>query len=106
MSVSYSSRFGYGYIVERNEYRNLSDKLRHEFQESEYALAIDGWDIDGSTYFFGLIINAADPSGYFMVPAVISYDHEQFLEMMNEFKILFPNRASYMPRQYVLSCVD
>lgn len=106
MSVSYSSRFGYGYIVERNEYRNLPDTLRHKFQESEYALAIDGWDIDGSTYFFGLISNTADSSGYFMIPAVVSYDHEQFMEMMDEFKALFPKRESYVPHQYVLSCID
>ena len=106
MSVSYSSRLGYGYIVERHEYCNLSDELRHKFQESEYAFAIDGWNTDGSTYFFGLIINTADPSDYFMIPAVISYDHEQFIKMMDEFKALFPERESYMPRQYVLSCID
>ena len=106
MSVSYSSRLGYGYIVERNGYRNLPDKLRHKFQESEYALAIDGWDIDGSTYFFGLVINTADPSGYFMVPTVISYDHDKLIEMMDEYKSYFPNQEFYMPHQYVLSCVD
>ena len=106
MSVRYSSRLGYGFIVKRREYRELSNKKFKQFQESDYAFAIDGWNPDNSIYFFGLMISLANPGGYFMVPSVTSYDHDKFMEMMNEYKSYFPYQESYMPHNYVLSCVD
>ena len=106
MSVRYSSRMGYGFIVKRQEYREFSEEKFHEFQRSDYAFAIDGWDPDNSTYFFGFMINSADPSEYFMIPSVVSYDHNKFMEMMDEYKSFFPDQESYIPHQYVLSCVD
>lgn len=108
MSVHYSSRLGYGFIVQRQEYREFPEEKFHEFQRSDYAFAIDGWDPDNSTYFFGFMMNAADPSEYFMIPSVIfSYDHDdKLMKMIDEYKSLFPGKDSYMPHNYVLSCVD
>ena len=103
MSVSYSSRMGYGFIIERYE---LPKEKFKQFQESNYAFAIDGWDPDNSTYFFGFITDAADPGEYFIIPPVTSYDHDKFIKMMNEYKSYFPNQESYMPHNYVFSCID
>ena len=106
MSVSYSSRLGYGFIVKRQEYRELPKEKLEQFQESDYAFAIDGWDPDNSTYFFGLMIWRADPSGYFRVPPVTPYSHEDLMKMIDEYKSFFPGKEPYMPHNYVLSCVD
>ena len=106
MAVDYSSRMGYGFIIQRKEYRKLPEEKFKQFQESDYAFVIDGWDPDNSTYFFGLIMKVADPGGYFMIPSINSYDHKKFMEMMDEYKSYFPNQESYMPHNYVLSCVD
>ena len=106
MRVRYSSRLGYGFIVKRREYRELSNEKFKQFQESDYAFAIDAWDPDNSIYFFGLMMDTADSSEYFMVLPVASYDHDKFMEMMNEYKSYFPYQESYMPHSYVLSCVD
>lgn len=106
MSVHYSSRLGYGFIVKRREYRELSNEKFKQFQESNYAFAIDAWDPDNSTYFFGLMIWHADPSEYFMVPPVTPYPHEKLMEMIDEYKSFFPYQESYIPHNYVLSCVD
>ena len=103
MSVNYSSRMGYGFIV---KYHELPIERFEQFQESDYAFAIDAWDPDNSIYFFGLMMNAADPGEYFMIPPVTSYNHEQFIEMMDEYKSFFPNKKSYMPHSYILSCID
>ena len=106
MSVQYSSRLGYGFIVQRQEYRDFPKEKFNQFQESDYAFAIDGWDPDNSTYFFGLMIWRADPSGYFMVPPVTPYPHEELIKMIDEYKSFFPGKEPYMPHNYVLSCVD
>jgi len=106
MSVRYSSRLGYGFIVQRQEYREFPEEKFHEFQRSLYAFAIDGWDPDNSTYFFGLMIWHADPSEYFMVPPVTPYPHEKLMDMIDEYKSWFPDKDSYMPHNYVLSCID
>ena len=106
MAVHYNSRMGYGFIVKRQEYRKLPEEKFNQFQESDYALAIDAWNPDTSTYFFGLMMNEADPNEYFMIPSVVSYNHDEFMEMMDEYKSLFPDKESYMPHNYVLSCVD
>lgn len=106
MSVHYSSRLGYGFIVQRQEYREFPEEKFKRFQESDYAFAIDGWDPDNSTYFFGLIIWHADPSEYFMVRPVTPYPHGELMKMIDEYKSFFPNQKSYMPHNYVLSCVD
>ena len=106
MSVRCSSRLGYGFTVKRQEYRELSNEKFDEFQRSDYAFAINAWDPDTSTYFFGLMIDTADPSEYFMVPPVTPYPHEELIKMIDEYKSLFPNKESYMPHNYVLSCVD
>lgn len=103
MSVCYSSRMGYGFIVKCHE---LPTEKLEQFQESDYAFAIDAWDPDNSVYFFGLMMNAAEPGEYFMIPPVTSYNHEKFIEMMDEYKSFFPNQKSYMPHSYVLSCID
>lgn len=52
------------------------------------------------------MMNAADPSEYFMVPPVTPYPHEKLMEMIDEYKSFFPYQESYMPHNYVLSCVD
>ena len=106
MYVHYSSRLGYGFIVQRQEYRELPEEKFEQFQESDYAFAIDGWDPDNSTYFFGLMMDAAAPGKYFIIPPVTSYDHNKFMKMMDEYKSYFPDQKSYMPHNYVLSCVD
>ena len=106
MSVHYSSRLGYGFIVQRQEYRELPEEKFHEFQRSDYAFAIDGWDPDNSTYFFGLIIWHADPGEYFRVQPVTLYSHEDLMKMIDEYKSFFPGKEPYMPHNYVLSCVD
>jgi len=103
MSVSYSSRMGYGFIVERHE---LPKEKIKQFQGSNYAFAIDGWDPDNSTYFFGFITDTADPGEYFIIPPVTSYDHDKFMKMMDEYKSYFPNQEFYMPHNYVFSCID
>ena len=106
MSVCYSSRMGYGFIVKHQEYRELPKEKLEQFQESDYTFAIDGWDPDNSIYFFGLMMKAADPGEYFMISSITSYDHDKFMEMMDEYKSYFPNQKSYIPHNYVLSCVD
>ena len=106
MSVHYSSELGYGFIVQRQEYRELSEEKFHEFQRSAYAFAIDAWDPDNSTYFFGLMTLHADPSEYFRVPPVTPYSHEDLIKMIDEYKSFFPGKEPYMPHSYVLSCVD
>lgn len=41
MRVHYNSRMGYGFIVKRREYRELSNEKFNQFQESDYAFALD-----------------------------------------------------------------
>ena len=94
MSVHCSSRLGYGFIVKRQEYRELSNEKFDEFHLLNYVFAINAFDPDTFTYFCGLIIDNADLSEYFMVLPVASYDHDKFMEMMDEYKSYFPYQES------------
>lgn len=105
MSVSYSTRFGYGFVISYNEYKDLDKDKMILFQESDYALRLDGWSYT-SDYFFGIEIKSVEPGQYLMIPPVTPYVHDEFMDALKEFKDIFPNRKDYIPHNYVLSCVD
>ena len=105
MSVNYSATLGYGFLIDSNECVNMPDEKYEAFVESEYYLCIDAY-CDNPTIFFGLTIFNLDPGEAANVPNIRKYDHKKFTEMMDEFKLYFPNRSDYLPRDYIMSCID
>ena len=110
MSVNYSTRLGYGFIVHKDKldalYQKGGEELLSEFQENDYALAVDGWRPDTSDYFFGLVKYSLDPGEVASVPNVRNIPHEKFREMMDEYKHFFPDEKCYVPHDFILSCID
>ena len=103
---TYNTRYGYGFIIPHEDYCYFDEDKINQLQNSDFTFIIDSWYPDISTYFFGIILGYADPGEYIMIPSVPLYDHNKFTKMMQEFKTFFPGREFYVPRHYILSCVD
>ena len=106
MSVSYTTRFGYGFQVSQKEVKQMTEEKLQAFQESDYALSLNGWEPDTCNYFFGILQGFVDPGYMVEVPTRRNYNHEEFMEMLEEFKSYFPDRKEYVPRDYILACID
>lgn len=104
MSVDYRAIYGYGFCVSNKEVATLSDKLYDEFVDSIFTHRTDY--IYGETeYFFGLSLCSAEPGYMFALPAVDNYAHEDFMQMMKEFKHFFPQRKTSEIKHYLINQV-
>ena len=108
MSISRSATLGYGFMVhadELEEMRKRDAASYEDFIDSDYVIRLNGYT-DVSSYFFGLAIFSLDEGEAASVPNVRTYDHEKYSEMMEQFKRYCPNRTTYLPKDYILFCVD
>ncbi len=108
MSVDRSASLGYGFIVHADELELMKERdaaLYNDFVDSDYAVRLDGY-ASSSSYFFGLVIFSLDEGEAASVPNVRTYNHEKYFEMMEQFKRYCPNRTIYLPKDYILFCVD
>jgi hypothetical protein len=105
MSIAYSARVGYGFLVDLDEQHQMTDEVFEEFVDSDFAVRIDGY-ADTSKYFFGLTKFSLDPGEAVSIPTKREYDPVKFSNMLNEFKYFCPNRDNYVPKDYVIFSVD
>ena len=108
MSVNYSAKLGYGFTVHADELEWMEERgveLYENFIDSEFTVRLNGY-VDYPDYFFGLIIFSLDEGEAASVPNVRTYDREKYAKMMKQFKQYCPNRTTYLPKDYVLFCVD
>lgn len=108
MSVKYTTRLGYGFILTKTEYGWLSDEKFEEFIDHDLTHILDGYDPDSDApYFFGLSVISLDPGQYCSIPndRHFLYTHQEIIEMLQEFKKFFPDLKDH-PRDYVISCID
>lgn len=108
MSISRSASLGYGFMVHADELELMKERdvaLYDDFVDSDYVVRLNGY-ADVSSYFFGLVIFSLDEGEAASVPNVRTYDREKYSEMMEQFKRYCPNRTTYLPKDYILFCVD
>ena len=105
MSVYYSARLGYGFVVEQNELQWMEDhNIIDDFFDSSYVCVIDGYS-SVPKYFFGITRFALDPGEIASVP--INYRHNEHLfDMIDEFRRCCPNRQNYIPKDYIFCSID
>lgn len=104
MSVGYSAKLGYGFLIDSNECCSMPDEKYEQLVDSEFFTTVDSY-CDNPLIFFGLIMFNLDPGEAASIPVVRQYDHDKFSQMMDEYKDLFPNRKGF-PRDYLLACVN
>ena len=108
MSVNRSAKLGYGFMVHDDELEWMEERgmaLYDSFVESDYAVRLDGY-ANPSPYFFGLTIFSLDEGEAAAIPNVRSYDRQKYAEMVKQFKQFCPNRTTYLPKDYILFCID
>ena len=110
MSVRYSTRIGYGFYIPYEEIREVfgeDENLYNEFQENDYAMAIDAYNPDTSDYFFGIEYITLDPGDICNIPVYHNFLTSGVVsDMIDEFKKFFPNHKDMMCHDWVLSCID
>ena len=109
MSVDYCTRLYYGYKVTKQMLGDLyyrDENLYEEFQESDWAMAVDAWAPDSSNYVFGIQQGFIEPGGVIEVPTRRNYTREDFDKMTSEYKRFFPNEKDYICRDYIVACID
>ena len=104
MSVIYSTRIGYGYIIPFEEYKKLSNM--EDFCENDFAIPIDSWDPEFTDYFFGILTNYIKHGTGINFADVGVPSSKMIQEMRNTFIKFFPNRELEIPKYQILSCVD
>ena len=104
MSVEYSTRVGYGYIISANEI--TSEDFEKQLNESDYIFPIDSWSTHPN-YFFGILHTIVKEGTGYMIPVRRPVlDQDKLYEMIDEYKTFFPNKDNYICHDYVLACVD
>lgn len=110
MSVDYRAMVGYGYIVTPvmldNLYKRGGEDLLNEFQESDWACPADGYCPDTTPYFFGIVLEGIGPGKIAPIPTKRNYKHEDFENMVEEFKKFFPDMEDYICRDWLISGVN
>ena len=105
MSVRYSTRIGYGYIIHADEITSeeFENKLNNEYDE--YALPIDSY-AGRPNYFFGLLYVKVPHGEGYRIPIHQIFDRDKLCDMIEKYKDLCPNKDNYICHDYILSCVD
>ena len=110
MSVYYRAMIGYGYIVTPamldSLYKRGGEDLLDEFKESDWACPVDEYCSDISPYFFGIILEGITPGMIVPLPTKRNYKHEDFENMVEEFKKFFPDMEDYICRDWLISGVN
>ena len=109
MSVSRSVKLGYGFMVHADDLEWMQERgveLYEAFMDSDFTVCLNGYADYPTDYFFGLTIFNLDEGEAASVPNVRNIDKEKYAQMMDEFKLYCPNRKPYLPKDYVLFCVD
>lgn len=108
MSISYSAKLGYGFMIHQDELKEMEERdveLYEDFIDNDFTLRLDGY-AETSDYFFGLIIYSLSEGEAATVPNVRKLDQSKYNRMMKQIKQYCPNRKHYLPKDYVLFCVD
>lgn len=103
--MSWLVKLGYGFLIDSNECVNMSDEQYDAFVNSDFCVEVDEY-CDNPKIFFGLTIYDLEPGEAVSVPNIRQYSHDKFIEMMDEFKLLFPKYSGDIPRDYILFCID
>ena len=109
MSVFRSAKLGYGFMVHADDLEQMTERgveLYEAFIDSDFTVRLDGYADYPTDYFFGLTIFSLDEGEAASVPNVRNFDREKYTQMMEEFKLYCPNRRPFLPKDYILFCVD
>lgn len=104
MSVDYTAIYGYGYLITADEAADIPEDMFDDFIDSDYTLCVDNY-ADESNYFFGLKLTQVSPGYIYELPVVDNYGHQDFCNMMAEFKRFFPNRSPREIKHYLINRV-
>lgn len=102
--MSYSTKviYGYGFLISDTKIKNFSDNMYDDFLSNNYTIIIDNMtDFD---CFFGLTIKEIEEGEVYKVP-FSRFSHEEFMDMINEYKRFFPNESNYIPSEYIINQV-
>ena len=109
MSVSRSAKLGYGFMVSSDDLEQMTERgveLYEAFMDSDFTVCLNGYTGYPINYFFGLITLSLDEGEAASIPNEHNFDEEQYTQMIDEFKLYCPHRKSFIPKDYVLFCVD
>ena len=106
MSVRYSTRLGYGYVVNQDMLRDLDKDKFYEFLEDDWTLAANNYDEENTSYFFGILQGYLQPGYIMRAPTRRNYTHQELSDMIDKFHYYFPNQNDYLCRDYIISCID
>ena len=103
MTIDYSTRIGYGYIIDADTVASLTPEEEMEFYDSPYAFALDSNEPEDSPYFFGEMPFCLGPGTAMVIPETLTVNRRDIIDSFEHF---FPELADLEPMTYVLSCVD
>ena len=109
MSISRSAKLGYGFMVHADDFEQMTERgveLYEAFMDSDFTVCLNGYANYPTDYFFGFIIFSLDEGEVASIPNEHNFDKEQYAQMMDEFKLYCSHRKSFIPKDYVLFCVD
>ena len=109
MSVSYSAKLGYGFMVHADDLEQMEERsveLYEDFIDNDFTVRLNGYVDYPTDYFFGLTIFSLDEGEAATVPNVRNFDHDKYIQMIEQFKQYCPNHKQYLPKDYILFCVD
>ena len=88
MSVDYSAKYGFGFIITEEDLHNLGPEKRDKMIDSEFFHCIDDYSErkKDTPYFFGIIIKSADPGEYCLVPTFDVFKPGELNRMSSEFR--------------------
>ena len=108
MSVEHTTLYGYGYVVNKEDYAGLQGVQWDYFVDSVYTRCINS-SKEYPYYFFGLY-TTVDEGEFLMVKGYDNmYSHVLISTMMDTFRRIFPHRNgdnAYLPRHYVISAIE
>ena len=105
MSVNYTAKYGYGYIVSAKDVEVMPQSIYDEFIDSVFTTALNSYDSDDG-FFFGLILHSAVPGYAIPIPSIDNYSHNDCVQMLKEFRAYFPNKSPMAIKHYLLNVLN
>lgn len=106
MSVDYRAIYGYGFLVSADDVAKIPDEKIDDFMDNPFCLCVDNYVNSNFEYFFGLKLCSAEPGYAFALPAVDNYSHNDFIQMIREFKEYFPDKDAFTIKHYLINQIS
>lgn len=104
MSVRYTTRIGYGFVISREEFKDHGE-VWPELEDSEFYFPIDSWE-NFPNIFFGFVVKEVAIGEAIGFNNTFYYEADKFQEMVEQYQKICPNKDNYNPKLYILSCID